>query len=81
MVFERQCPDHKIFCTVVYGITFNSTFGIYSTADIKQVAQDLSDEWKCQYTWKNKDVLPQKSLEPHLYSLEIITKSNSGKRL
>lgn len=36
MVFERQCPGHKISCTVVYGITFNSTFVIHSTGHTKQ---------------------------------------------
>lgn len=46
--------------------------------DVKQVAQDLEDECKCQYTWKNNDIFPQKNLEPHLYSLEINTKTIQG---
>jgi len=43
--------------------------------DTNQVAQDLEDERKCQYTSKNNDIFPQKYLEPHLFSLEIITKT------
>lgn len=66
---DAKCPGHKIFCTVVYGITFNIICLIYRTSRIKRVAQGLEDECRSQYSFKCHAV-PQKSLEHHIYGLK-----------